>query len=163
LTPVQIAQLYNFPKGDGAGQTIALIELGGGYKEEDLLAYFKQLGITTPPNVSSIGVLGATGGPTDEVVLDLDIVAAIVPKALIRIYFASNTWDGFYEAIKKAITDKVNVIAISWGAPEKTWGSVLLQKFKAVDAGITVTATAGDNGASDGQRGKSLRPLMWRN
>jgi len=114
--------------------------------------------------VSSIGVLGAS----DEVVLYLYIVAAIVPKALIRIYFAPNTWDGFYEAIKKAITDKVNVISISWGTPEKTWGSVLLQKFnalfkQAVDAGITVTATADDNGASDGQRGKSLRPLMWRN
>jgi kumamolisin len=32
-TPPQIAKLYDFPKGvDGTGQTIAIIELGGGYK-----------------------------------------------------------------------------------------------------------------------------------
>jgi kumamolisin len=29
-TPPQVAQLYNFPQSTGAGQTIALIELGGG-------------------------------------------------------------------------------------------------------------------------------------
>ncbi|MGH8125866.1 MAG: protease pro-enzyme activation domain-containing protein, partial [Rhodanobacteraceae bacterium] len=29
-TPVQIGQLYAFPTGDGTGQTIAIIELGGG-------------------------------------------------------------------------------------------------------------------------------------
>ncbi|HEY5289957.1 MAG TPA: protease pro-enzyme activation domain-containing protein, partial [Caulobacteraceae bacterium] len=30
-TPLQVAALYGFPAGDGAGETIALIELGGGF------------------------------------------------------------------------------------------------------------------------------------
>jgi len=38
-TPQQIAQLYSFPSGpntDGAGQCIAIIELGGGFRQTDL-------------------------------------------------------------------------------------------------------------------------------
>ena len=44
-TPVQVATLYGFPAGaTAAGQTIGLIELGGGYKAADITAYFKTLG-----------------------------------------------------------------------------------------------------------------------
>jgi len=40
-SPVQIAQLYNFPTGvTGAGQTIGIIELGGGYLPADITNYF---------------------------------------------------------------------------------------------------------------------------
>jgi kumamolisin len=38
-TPPQVAQLYNFPEGTGANQTIALIELGGGFDDSDLQTY----------------------------------------------------------------------------------------------------------------------------
>src|SRR6202167_4306723 len=52
-TPLQIAQLYDFPTGvDGSGECIGLIELGGGYKPTDLANYWKQLNLTETPNVS---------------------------------------------------------------------------------------------------------------
>src|ERR1700733_3106742 len=55
-SPVQVAQLYQFPTGaTGAGQTIALIELGGGYQQSDLTTFFSNLGIT-PPQVTAISV-----------------------------------------------------------------------------------------------------------
>ena len=48
-TPVQVAQAYSFPAGtDGTGQTIAIIELGGGFGTTDLDTYFSGLGITAP-------------------------------------------------------------------------------------------------------------------
>src|SRR5664279_3716440 len=41
FTPPQIAAAYAFPTGvDGTGQTIALIELGGGYTTSDINTYF---------------------------------------------------------------------------------------------------------------------------
>ena len=44
-----LAQLYNFPtEFDGSGQSIGLIEFGGGYKETDLAAYFSGLEIAKP-------------------------------------------------------------------------------------------------------------------
>jgi kumamolisin len=45
-TPPQVAELYNFPSGfNGRGETIGVIELGGGYKQSDLDVYFSSLGI----------------------------------------------------------------------------------------------------------------------
>jgi len=43
-TPVQIASLYDFPRdADGNGQTIGVIELGGGFRPADLQQYFQSL------------------------------------------------------------------------------------------------------------------------
>jgi kumamolisin len=36
------------PGYDGTGQTIALIELGGGYDESTLTQYFQSVGVTAP-------------------------------------------------------------------------------------------------------------------
>jgi kumamolisin len=126
FTPLQLATLYNFPTGlDGTGQKIGIIELGGGYTISDLKMYFTKLGITGTPNVTAVSVDGAVNNPGDtsgdsvEVILDIEIVMAIVPKANIRVYFAPNTDKGFYDAINKAITDNCGVISISWGERNK--------------------------------------------
>ena len=47
-TPLQLASAYDFPDGDGAGHTIAIIELGGGFTQTDLDRYFAGLGLATP-------------------------------------------------------------------------------------------------------------------
>ena len=50
----------SFPAGtDGTGQTIAIIELGGGFGSTDLDTYFSGLGITAPP-VTAVGVDGGS-------------------------------------------------------------------------------------------------------
>src|SRR4051812_41163086 len=46
FTPPQLAQIYDFPKGfNGQGQTIGILELGGGYRKADLDAYAAGLGL----------------------------------------------------------------------------------------------------------------------
>jgi kumamolisin len=48
-SPRQIAQLYQFPLDvDATGQTIGILELGGGYMPADLTNYFSALGIAKP-------------------------------------------------------------------------------------------------------------------
>lgn len=164
-TPTQIAELYNFPKGSaGKDQTIALIELGGGYRNSDLKTYWKKLGLENVP-VTSVAVSGAhnraTGnpdGPDGEVVLDIEVAGAVAPGAKIAVYFAPNTDQGFLKAINAAIHDKVrkpSVISISWGGAESNWTRQALDAFNQAfhDAsllGITVFAAAGDDGSSDG-------------
>ncbi|HWF71638.1 MAG TPA: S53 family peptidase [Mycobacterium sp.] len=162
-TPIQLGGLYAFPTGaDGSGQTVAIIELGGGYRTSDLQAYFASLGLATMPSVSSVSVAGGTnlpGGLADtEVMLDIEVLGALVPAASIEVYFAPNTDQGFYEAISQAAHDtthKPSVISISWGAPENSWSSQALTAMHTAleDAallGVTVTASAGDQGSSDG-------------
>jgi kumamolisin len=165
FTPVEIAALYNFPANlDGTGESIAIIELGGGFKTADLKTYFSNLGVTMP-SISSVSVDGATNSPTGspdgpdgEVMLDIEVVGAIAPKAKIFVYFTPNTDQGFLDAITHAVHDTVNnptVISISWGGPESSWSAQSLQQFDqafqaAAALGITITIAAGDNGSSDG-------------
>src|SRR4051794_1214903 len=103
FTPPQVAALYNFPTGvTGKGQTIAIIELGGGYKTGDLNTYFKGLGLKTPTitAVSADGGKNAPGSDADaEVLLDIEIAGAIANGAGIAVYFAPNTDQGFIDSI----------------------------------------------------------------
>jgi kumamolisin len=65
-TPVQVAQLYNFPTDTtGAGQTIGILELGGGYQTRDLQQYFSNQGLN-PPNLVAVSVDGATAAPATQ-------------------------------------------------------------------------------------------------
>jgi kumamolisin len=165
-TPVQLAQLYDFPttSANGSGQCIALIELGGGYTNSDLQTYFQQLGVSLP-TVVSVSVDGGQNTPTGnansadgEVNLDIDIAGAIAPGAKIAVYFAPNTDQGFLDAVTQATHDTTNnptVISISWGGAESTWTAQATQTMdqafqSAVSLGITVCCAAGDNGSSDG-------------
>ncbi len=164
-TPRQVAQLYNFPSNTGKGQTIALIELGGGFRNSDLQKYWKQLGLSNV-STTAVSVGGAQNSPTGdpnsadgEVVLDIEVAGAVAPGADIAVYFASNTDQGFLDAINAAIHDTVrkpSVISISWGSAESEWTPQALNAFNAAfhDAallGITVCVAAGDNGSSDGE------------
>jgi kumamolisin len=164
FTPPQLAQVYEFPPGlDGSGQSIAIIELGGGYRLGDIKTYFQKLGLPVP-KVKTVRVDGGHNSPSTsdsadgEVLLDIEVAAGVAPKAQIVVYFAPNTDKGFLDAITKAIHDNVNkpsVISISWGGPEASWTKQSLtsydQAFQAAAAlGITITVAAGDNGSADG-------------
>jgi kumamolisin len=163
-TPRQVAQLYNFPLDvDGTGQTIAILELGGGYKPADLSKYFPSIGVKEP-SVTDVLVDKGKNHPTNansadgEVLLDIEVAGAVAPGAKIVVYFAPNTGKGFQDALTTAIHDtkhNPNVISISWGGPESTWSAQAMTAFDsaAQDAaalGVTICAASGDNGSSDG-------------
>lgn len=163
-TPDQVALAYDFPPGtDGAGQSVAILELGGGYLQSDLDTYFRGLGIASP-SVTAVGVDGATNKPGQdpngadgEVMLDIEVVGAVAPGAAIVVYFAPNTDSGFLDALSRAAHAARTPVAISisWGQSEDGWTAQARTAFDQAlqDAsmlGATVTAAAGDNGSSDG-------------
>ncbi len=168
FTPPQVAALYNYPTGvTGAGQTVGIIELGGGYSTTDLQTYFKGLGIKEP-SVTAVSVDGGTNSPGSsadaEVMLDIEIVGSIAPGANIAVYFAPNTDQGFIDAITDAVHDttrKPSVVSISWGGPEDSWTAQSLAAMNSAlqdgaTMGVTVTIAAGDNGSSDGETDGNL-------
>lgn len=163
-TPPQVAKAYNFPTNKGVGQTIAIVELGGGYNGSDLLAYWKLIGVP-PMLVTAVGVGGAKNQPTGdpnsadgEVCLDIEVIGGLAHKAKIAVYFGGNTDQGFLAAINAAIHDTVrkpSVISISWGGPESSWTPQTMTAFNtafqdAAAMGITICVASGDNGADDG-------------
>lgn len=168
--PPQVAQAYQFPAAaSGTGQTIGIIELGGGYRQADLTAYFKTLGLAAP-SVTPVSVDGGKNAPSTassadgEVMLDIEVAGSIAPGAKIAVYFAPNTDQGFIDSITTAVHDTTNnpsVISISWGGPESSWTQ---QSLTALDAacqsaaalGITITVAAGDDGSTDGGTGNNV-------
>jgi kumamolisin len=176
FNPPQVAQLYNFPAGvNGAGQTIGILELGGGYNPSDLSSYFAGLSIAEP-RVTAVSVDGATNSPNlpstsddpnadGEVGLDIEVAGSIAPGANIAVYFTTNTSKGFVDALTTAIHDTANgppsVISISWGSPESNWTMQSMTAFdeacqSAAALGITITVASGDNGSSDGVSGDNV-------
>jgi len=169
-TPPQVAQAYQWRStASGAGQTIGIIELGGGYKQADLTTYFKTLGLSAP-SITAVSVDKGKNAPTTassadgEVMLDIEVAASVAPGANIVVYFTPNTDQGFTDAITTAVhdtTNKPSVISISWGGPESSWTA---QSMTALDAacqsaaalGVTITVAAGDNGSTDGGTGNNV-------
>ena len=183
----QLMELYDFPDLDGQGQTIGIIELGGGFKKSDLAAYFAQMGISAP-DVTTKLIDGGQNSPStpnsadSEVQLNIEVAGTIAPKAKIVVYFTVNTDKGYIDAVKAAVEDAQNhpsVITTGWGGPESSWSRESIQAFdmelhRAADAGITFIAGAGDNGPTDGVtewqtpcRLSSLQPMgacgWWHN
>ncbi len=164
-TPLQVAQAYNFPAGaNGTGQCIGLVELGGGFRPEDLSSYFQSLDVTSP-QVTAVSVDGGVNAPTGdpdgpdgEVELDIEISGLIAPGAQIAVYFAPNTDQGFFNGVMSAIHDSAlrpSVVSISWGSAEGTWTQQARDALnaaceEAATMGITILVAAGDQGADDG-------------
>jgi kumamolisin len=162
--PTQVAELYGFAdEASGEGECIGLIELGGGYQQEDIDLFFQSIGVEQPPKVIAVELDGATndfqdgGEANGEVALDIQVAGALAPAAEIAVYFAPNEDQGFLAAINSAIHDSTNkpsVISISWGSPEAEWTGQTLNAFDeafadAAALGITVFAASGDQGSAD--------------
>jgi kumamolisin len=162
--PNQIGALYGIPATPtGAGECIAIIELGGGYADSDNSQAFTAMGLN-PPTVVAVSVDGGSNQFTPsnnangEVALDIQVAGGIAPGARLAVYFTTNTDAGFADAITQATADTTNkpsVMSISWGAPEADYSQQAMTTMNtalqdAGTAGITVTTAAGDNLATDG-------------
>lgn len=164
MTALQVAALYGFPAGtDGTGQTVAIIELGGGYTGADLRTYFGGVGLAVP-SVTSVSVDGGANAPGQqadaEVELDIEVTGSVAPGAAQRVYFAPNTDQGFVDAISDAIhaTPAPIAVSISWGGSEDSWAAQARTSMDSTIAdaavlGVSVTVAAGDNGSGDGVAG----------
>ncbi len=163
VTPPQVAAVYDFPTGGGSGQTIAIVELGGGFVQQDLINYFSGLGLAVPA-IQVVGVDGAGNAPTgnatgtspdSEVFGDIAIAGAIANSATIIVHFGPNTGQGTVDTYARAVTSGAAVVSTSWGEAEDSWDpnvrNILHGVFQeAVILGVSVFAASGDQGVDDG-------------
>jgi kumamolisin len=168
LWPSEVAALYGIPLDPiNQPQCIGIIALGGGYLPTDAQVAAAQAGRPAPTIVDR-SVDGATnqyGGGTardEEIALDIQVIAGVVPAPKIVVYFAQNTTASLAAAIHQAVFDDVNrphVLSISWGSAEKFWqaaprDAVQAALADAVRLRVSVTVASGDllatGGLSDG-------------
>ena len=176
ITPIQAATAYKFPNFNGNGQTIAIIEYGGGYSRRNLDLSFATVGLTTP-NIIDISVNGGinyqinsqspdTLNDSVEVALDIFVVGCVVPRANIVVYFnpRPNSYINFADPINAALYDTVNkpsVISISWGVSETSLNQAAINAIDSVLAQSvilrkTICCSTGDYGAYDNRVSTSV-------
>jgi kumamolisin len=175
LTPLQVAQLYDFPDGDGAGQTVGIYEMvvidpntgqlqNPGYTASDLQATFAAFGggltVPTPQDVAVDGQENA-GVSDGETVLDITVAGAIAQKANIVVYFTGGTVASIIHALQRMIhpdpgdpVPTILSISYGWGPDDNNDGASkreleqINQLFQdAANQRITVLVSGGDSGA----------------
>jgi len=138
LSPAQLASHYNFPAGDGSGQTVAIAEFGGGYFASDLQAFCAKQG-TPVPTVTTVSVNGAPLytlaeiqqlpeqqqqeqlDDSVEVNMDVQIVAGLAPGARQIVYFSTFDEQGWVDLLNQVIDHKpaaAVTLSVSWGLAE---------------------------------------------
>jgi hypothetical protein len=143
---------------EGQGSRIALLELQPTVSS-DIAAFEKCYGISTRVSYTQVG---AKFNPTDyppadstEAPLDIEVAAALAPRASIDVLQATNTSTSFYNIISKFVAaDTDKTLSISWGLCESETSPSMMDaveaRIKQADAqGQTVLAAAGDDGATD--------------
>jgi kumamolisin len=176
LGPADLATRYHFPQGDGSHQTIAIAEFGGGYFGDDLSAYSTKFQLGSPSvTVQPVNLTPLTleqmkqlpkqemddeVGATEEVMMDVQVVAGLCPKANIIVYFATFDQKGWVDLLNQVVLGKPAkpvTLSVSWGAPEDSgdWSASALNainsRLNAVAMlGVTVCVSSGDDGSGDG-------------
>jgi kumamolisin len=163
--PQELAAAYRFPNNDGSGQTIGIIELGGQYIASDLQMFGKLAGLASLPKVNVINAESVTADSKSdddfisEVMLDIEVAAAVCPGATLAVYFSNFTEQGWVDVIDSALNDSQNnpgVLSISYGLAEgtETWTPQAMDAVndamkEAAGRGIPVCISAGDDGSDD--------------
>ncbi len=175
LTPADLESRYQFPQGDAAGQAVAIAEFGGAYFASDVQAYCQKytraVPVITPisagyplltlqqiqqlPQPEQQQILDYSG----EVMMDVEIIAALCPAAGISVYFApfnQKGWIDLLNAVVKANPLPPVTLSISWGLAEdsRDWSGSAVPEINqrlqtAAMLGVTVCAASGDDGAAD--------------
>jgi hypothetical protein len=161
-TPAQIAQAYGFNqvafsngvKGDGAGQTIAIVDA---YVDPniagDLQKFDTQFGLAAPSSFTRAVEQGATtnSGWALETALDVEWAHAMAPDANIVLVESNNSsLSSLLSAVNYARNlANVSVVSMSWGAGEFASETGYDSYFTtpAGHIGITFVASSGDAGA----------------
>lgn len=184
-SPAQISQAYEFNKitlpngatGDGAGQTIALVDAYNDPKiASDLAVFDQEFGLSAPPSLQIVNQNGSSKLPaTDagwagEISLDVEWAHAMAPGANILLVEANtDSLTDLMDAVNYARNASgVSVVSMSWGGSEFFgWnGSEFTGQtqydpyFTTPDGhqGVTFVAAAGDSGVYSGVQWPASSP-----
>lgn len=170
FTPSQVSKAYGFDtisfsnggiKGDGTGQTIAVVDAFNDRKVVSDLAVFDQkFNLPAPPTLKVVNQTGGSilpannAGWASEIALDVEWVHAVAPQANLLLVESRNGSEASLLAATRyaASAPGVSVVSMSWGFNESVSQLKMDQSLltPAGHAGVTFVTAAGDNGAAAG-------------
>jgi subtilase family serine protease len=178
LTPTQVTKAYGLDsiyfstptgqvKGDGTGQTIALIEA---YHDpslrSDLMAFDREFNLPDPPQLIIANQAGSVtnSGWALEESMDVEWAHAIAPGATILVVEAhSQSRQSLLAAVNAARrTPGVSAISMSWGFNEIATQAQYNSIFTTPPGhrGITFFAASGDSGQTGGSEWPAVTPTV---
>jgi hypothetical protein len=151
--------------GNGAGQTIAIVDAYGDPTiASDLAKFDSEYGLSAPPSftVDNLGATTTNAGWALETALDVEWAHAIAPRAnIVLVEAASSNLDSLFNAVNDARQlPGVSVVSMSWGTQE-FWGESQYDSLFTTPAGhtgVTFVAASGDDGAWSGPLYPSVSP-----
>ncbi len=174
LTPEKILKAYGISgipfaggtiSGNGAGQTIAIVDA---YDDpnisSDLAAFDAAFGLSSPPSftVANLGATTTDAGWSLETALDVEWAHAIAPEAkIVLVEASSDSLSALFNAVSYASNlAGVSVVSMSWGTGEFT-GETQYNSVFTTPAGhenVMFVAASGDSGAYSGPEYPSVAP-----
>jgi subtilase family serine protease len=179
LTPAQIRHAYGIDAvtlgnvmGNGAGQTIAIVDAGDNpgfvdstdpnFANSDLAKFDAFYGLPDPPSFMKVNENGGTTLPPSNVsgfaieeALDIEWAHVVAPEASIILVEATTASDA--DLIQTAVPTAaslpgVSVVSMSFGGPEFSGETSLDSVFQTPQGhqGVTFLASTGDSGAPGG-------------
>ncbi len=174
LTPQQIQNAYGINgitfsngriTGNGAGQTIAIVDAYNDPNiKSDLAAFDSKYGLAAPPSftVDNLGATTTDPGWALETALDVEWAHAIAPGANIVLVEASSTsLSALLGAVSYArAVPGVSVVSMSWGTSEfyGEWNYTNAFTSPAGHNNVAFVAASGDAGAWSGPEFPSVAP-----
>jgi kumamolisin len=160
LTAEALARDYEFPAGDGRGQTIGILHFGATFDPHDFEMSMRSQGRALPKVALARvdGDVPPAGPEADlELAIDTQVSAMLAPGAELVLYGASHDERGILDAIRMALFDeehRPSILSISYGWPECCWtrnALELLDELFVVAAllGVSVFCASGDHGAEE--------------
>jgi kumamolisin len=159
--PADLDARYQFPPDDAAGQDIAIAEFGGAYSAADVKAFCQKYGsgVVPPITLTALEKRADQQLPdSHELMMDVEIIAALCPAASISVYFARPNEKGWIDLLNAVANTEPPPVAlsVSWSWPEDSpeWSSSAVaeinQRLQTVAMlGVTVCAASGDDGAGE--------------
>ncbi len=178
FSPAQISQAYGFNqiafdngaiKGDGSGQTIAIVDA---YNQpniaSDLQTFDATYGLSAPPSFTVVNENGGSNLPASdqnwgwEISLDVEWAHAMAPGANILLVEANSaSFADLMPAVNYARNQPgVSVVSMSWGAGEFSSEPYYDGYFTtpAGHQGVTFVAASGDAGSAGAPEYSSVSP-----
>ncbi len=160
-TPPKVAALYGFPRASATGQTIGILSFGGGYRLDDVSAFYDTLGPGfTLPAIRDVpagaqnapgpfGPLPPGGTADTENVGDICVASSVAQGAAIAVYFAPKSQHGWVDALVMAIhpdpgEPAPTVLSVSWFISPGDDGATLAASGAADGWGDAVNARLHD-------------------
>lgn len=146
-----LADIYQFPEGDGSGQVIAVLSVDGSFDPADVERHMAIANLPSPTiDVVDVGEIDAREDDA-TITMVICITATVVPAASFVVFRGPNTTQGYVDTVGAMMRSdrRPNICVITYGSEELDFDDSARQRVErelqtAAENGVTIVVSVGD-------------------